>query len=198
MTDLQEEPELIALPESLLAHPDPSVVPPPVETLAPLLPLSDLRWEDFERLCVALVQNLHTDANVRLYGVQGDTQDGIDLYSDTPDEQLVVQCRNVAEMGPAEIEKAVDAFIAGIWADEAGTFILATTQNLTSRRRLDAVRAEVKRLHERKQSFLPWDQEVIGDLLRDRPTIVRRFFGDAWTDRFCGPEQTVGSSSRAA
>ena len=75
-----------------------STRPTPPETRPPLLPLNELGWEDFERLCLRLLEleaeTLHveevnigeraTSAVSRIYGQRGQAQFGIDVYSRDP------------------------------------------------------------------------------------------------------------------
>jgi hypothetical protein len=43
------------------------------------LPLPELQWKTFERFCVSLLQCLHPEAEIHLYGGEGHNQFGIDL-----------------------------------------------------------------------------------------------------------------------
>lgn len=45
-----------------------------------LLPLNDLTWENFERLCLRYVRGRGGVVRTQLYGVKGQAQHGIDLY----------------------------------------------------------------------------------------------------------------------
>src|SRR3954466_8204501 len=66
---------------------------PPVATRPQTLPFHDLAWEDFERLCLRLLQRSTDIAHLevrrtgpvtRLYGSRGQEQAGIDVYSRDP------------------------------------------------------------------------------------------------------------------
>ena len=72
-------------------------VPPPVQTLENLLPVVQLSWENFERLCLRLARESSDIEYCRLYGVRGQAQDGIDLYArqHAADTYTVYQCRKV-------------------------------------------------------------------------------------------------------
>src|SRR4051794_30744142 len=85
------------VPAWLRLPPAGDVVDPPVATKTQLLPFSDLRWEDFERLCLRVLASqaelVHVQASLggeatrpetRLYGKRGQAQFGIDLYSRDP------------------------------------------------------------------------------------------------------------------
>lgn len=52
----------------------------PVSTRLQRLPLAELQWEDFERLCIRLVKKDPDTEFAQSYGVRGQNQEGIDLY----------------------------------------------------------------------------------------------------------------------
>lgn len=56
---------------SYLFTPNSSEITPPIETNANLLPIEQLRWEDFEKLCLRLAQAIHGKNNCEIYGVAG-------------------------------------------------------------------------------------------------------------------------------
>ena len=98
----EKAPQVSSLPAYLLEkpHSDHSI-PPPSLTRKQSLPFSELIWENFERLCKALVE---TDSDVKfcnLYGRQGHRQHGIDLIAfakDLNDNQpRVYQCKRVEQ-----------------------------------------------------------------------------------------------------
>src|SRR5262245_18282624 len=85
--DRQEVPSWLELP------PD-TEVSPPVETRPQVLPLEQLDWDDFERLCLRLVRISGTVEHAQLYGTRGQDQSGIDLYARQEDGVYVVfQCK---------------------------------------------------------------------------------------------------------
>lgn len=76
-----------------LYAPPQSEVAPPVRTRAQLLPLGELSWPDFERLCLRLVRALGGVEHAQLYGVPGQPQGGIDIYARRGSEGYAVyQC----------------------------------------------------------------------------------------------------------
>ena len=81
-------------PPGWLLLPPSSPPSPPVETRVGLLPVEALSWEDFERLCLRLLEleaetvHVHVKDRVgatapvtRGYGSRGQKQLGIDIYS---------------------------------------------------------------------------------------------------------------------
>jgi hypothetical protein len=57
---------------------------PPVESRPQVLPLHELSWEHFERLCLRYVRSCASVVMTQLYGIRGQKQDGIDLYVRLP------------------------------------------------------------------------------------------------------------------
>src|SRR4051812_44750252 len=104
-------PGALPVPASLQTPPLTEIAPP-VETLRQTLPYEDLTWQDFERLCLRLARTEGEIEGCRLYGTQGDDQDGIDLYGRRRgvEKYIVYQCNNEADFGPAKIVAAVDEF----------------------------------------------------------------------------------------
>jgi hypothetical protein len=45
------------------------------------LPLDELPWEDFERLCVRLLKKDQNNEIARTFGIRGEAQGAIDLYA---------------------------------------------------------------------------------------------------------------------
>ena len=53
---------------------------PPVQSRPQVLPLNELSWEHFERLCLRYVRSRASVVMTQLYGIRGQKQHGIDLY----------------------------------------------------------------------------------------------------------------------
>ena len=104
---------------SRLNTPPSSNVPPPSQTLKQELPFGELAWEDFEKLCLRLARKEADVLQCRLYGVQGDKQDGIDIYARTgaSTKYRTYQCKNEKSFAPKKIELAVKKFLDGEWKD---------------------------------------------------------------------------------
>jgi len=64
---------------SWLETPPLSLIKPPVTTRLQELPLGELSWEDFERLCLRLARLEANVEHCQLYGERGQKQEGIDL-----------------------------------------------------------------------------------------------------------------------
>jgi Restriction endonuclease len=65
-------------------------------TLKQTLPLGQLQWKDFERLCVRLIRREGSIVQCRLYGTEGQHQKGIDIFARTDSGDVCVyQCKKV-------------------------------------------------------------------------------------------------------
>ena len=183
---------------SWLAVPSQTRVTEPVDTLLPTLPLGELAWEDFERLCLRLVRREEDVEYCQLYGTRGQDQAGIDLYArkSTSSKYTVFQCKKVRQLGPALIEKTVDEFIEDGWADKTDTFVLCTSENLTSADRADKVREQSELLGKKGIAFTPWDLGAISEKLKAHPDLVHDFFGTGWVRVFCGEQAILGLTYR--
>jgi energy-coupling factor transporter ATP-binding protein EcfA2 len=163
---------------------------PPVDTRAQLLPLNDLTWEHFERLCLRYVRAQSVVVRAQLYGVKGQKQHGIDLYVRLSDplRYEVYQCKRLASFTAADVTKAVDTFLAGKWHEKAKVFRILTSHPVEDTKFGDAIEAAAKRLEVSGISFEVIGQERLSEWLKDHPRIVDDFFSRAWVEGFCGPE----------
>ncbi|RZK28347.1 MAG: hypothetical protein EOO63_11475, partial [Hymenobacter sp.] len=105
------------LPAHLLVPPAAITVAPPVETKLHDLPLNKLRWEDFERLCLRLVQTRFTVEQCELYGVAGQQQLGIDIYArKNSGKYATYHCKRYQKLSSDELRKLVKLFRSSAWA----------------------------------------------------------------------------------
>jgi hypothetical protein len=181
-------PQIDALPAWLELPPKPAVAPP-IVTAAAELPIAELSWVDFERLCLQLARLESDVIGARLYGTAGQAQHGIDLYGRTAhsDEYRVYQCKQVASFDPSVIRDAVESFEAGDWVERTGELVLCTSDTLRTTQRTDEFERQRARLWEKGVRLEVWAREDISDRMRRLPLLVHDFFGRAWVERFCGP-----------
>lgn len=162
----------------------------PTVTRPQLLPLGSVNPKDFERLCYRVTRLEATVEECRLFGVNGQSQDGIDLYARLRDGSYrVVQCkRSSGDFPPAKITAAVDVFLQGEWAKNCATFVLAITANLEQTQAADRIEQERGRLAERGIAFEVWDETALSAVLKDQPRLVDDFFGREAVRVFCGEQ----------
>ena len=170
-------------------------LPPPVQTHNQLLPLSALRWDDFERLCFRLLRAEVGPVRAALYGVPGQAQHGIDMYALTPvalsapqdtRRYVTLQSRRISNVGPKSVENGVADFLKGDWADDSQKFIYATSSSARSTQVLNKIEKLAKSLDQQSIAFEVWDQERISEKLKGYPELVDDFFGRPWVTAFCG------------
>ena len=169
----------------------------PVQTLNQMLPLHELTWEDFERLCLRLLRLEARAVRAGLYGIPGQAQQGIDAYaigSTPPDEatnvrpHVVLQSRRIRDVTPTNLESSVDRFLTGTWAGTSQKFIYATSSPARTTPVIDEIECLGKRLREQTIDFEVWDQESISAKLKEYPELVDDFFGRPWVAAFCGDD----------
>jgi hypothetical protein len=172
-------------------------LPPPVTSAQQELPFDRLSPQRFERLCLALVRREGALEHVQQYGVSGQGQDGIDVYSRAPDGTYVAyQCKRWQTMRPSEIRKAVTVFLDGAWAGRCAQFVLCTSADLRRTELADAIEEQAERLRSRGIRLVVWDADHLSLLLKDAPDLVREFFGPEWEARFI-PEPPNAPEVRA-
>lgn len=175
------------LPPYLTAAPSGRIPDAPVGTRSQLLPLGELSWPDFERLCLRLVEAQGEVIESRLYGLPGEDQQAIDFFARRADGTLAVyQCRRVRSMGPAAIAAAISDFLASEWADAATAFGICTSTNLSSTARAKAVEEQRVVLADRGKDLETWDVNRISTNLKTEPGLVDDFFDRPWVVRFNG------------
>lgn len=150
----------------------------PVQTRVQDLPLRELSWQEFERLCCRLVQREPgLIGTPHLYGIPGQDQKGIDIVAhfatDAEPERRSYQCKNVEGMSAGQL-----------------TAVLADMLKYDARWRIvlvafDAGRELYDVVTGTGNSEL-WDRRTISDKLKGHPDLVADFFGQPWVDAFSG------------
>lgn len=188
---------ILAIPSFLQAVPA-TMPPPPTMTGLQDLPFGQLEWKNFERLCLRLAGEEADIEDCRLYGTQGDDQEGIDIYARLRSERRyrVYQCKRVRDFQPGMIVEAVDAFVQGEWHGRAEQFVLCVADTLSQRKRADALREQTERLAGLGVKLVAWDADGLNHLLKGLPEIVDDFFGRPWTTGFCGAEEAARLGER--
>jgi len=123
---------------------------PPVQSRPGVLPLNELSWEHFERLCLRYVRSRASVVTSQLYGVRGQNQQGIDLYArlTEPARYEVYQCKRLKAFEADDIANAVGKFLKGKWGDKAKAFWIMTSHTIEDTEIADAIVAEQTRLSE--------------------------------------------------
>ncbi|MEI6152621.1 MAG: NACHT domain-containing protein [Deltaproteobacteria bacterium] len=172
---------------SWLDTPPNSKINPPTVTRKQELPFDELSWEDFEKLCLRLARLESTVEHCQLYGVKGQEQEGIDIYSRQKLEEKysVYQCKREKEFGPAKIKSAINKFVEGEWVNKTSIFVLCTMESLASRDRAEEFEAQANILKDKGIALLAWDNQQLSIRLKEIPNLVDDFFGREWVRSFC-------------
>jgi hypothetical protein len=192
----------------VLPEPSCAVNSLPVATRLQRLPLAELTWENFERLCVRLVSKDSDVEFAQAYGVRGQDQEGIDLYvrKCSNGRYVVWQCKRYQKFDEGDVAKAVRRFIkafrvkeSGIPIKEADALILAVTADLSKTAVAREIERQNKRLRRRFNiALIPRDIQGLSDKLKPHSDIVADFFGPAWVEEFCGIRQSSAIASELA
>ena len=178
--------------------PPESPVSPPVRTRPQILPLNELPWDSFQRLCTRLAHRFGNVEFCQEYGTPGQDQEGIDIYVRRPEasEYSVWQCKRYQTFRPSLVEGAVSDFLNGTWASKTDEFVLAVSVDTEEANLAKAIETQAERLHGQSIQFLPLGITQISEQLKDHPDLVDDFFGREWTKTFCGEEAAARLSSR--
>lgn len=175
--------ELQALLDSRGIIPD---LQPPVETLQQILPLEQLSWENFERLCARLIASESAVFECYRYGKLGEEQSGIDILArkwlNGRVEIWVYQCKKYTHFTESDAQKAIQAL-----KYETEHFVI-----LTSTVASKAVRDVVSK----NPITQIWDAEDLSRHLKEHPRIVDDFFGQAWRKMFIGKTTSPTDSTQ--
>lgn len=173
----------------------PHSINPPVITRSQSLPFDKLAWEDFENLCLCLVEQTQNIEEARRYGEHGDYQEGIDIYAKLKSEAsyITYQCKREKDFGPAKIKAAVSTFMEGSWFEKSQKFVICTQESLGSKKRADEIEKQRARLQSLGNyiELEVWDSNRLSRKLKDHPKIVEDFFDTAWAEAFCGKTSTL-------
>ena len=176
-------------PGWLRAEPDGKAPPPPVWAQAALLPFIELKWEDFERLCLRLSER---GANVEAawaYGKSGHAQFGIDILVRKPDGAFHVwQTKRYKSISKSVVKEAVTFFLKHKWAGQAARFVLALACEFTSPGVVEAIEEARTTLKARNIEFEALDASKLTERLRTEPELVDDFFRRPWVEAICPPE----------
>lgn len=189
-------PLLIGRP-AVLSPPDrvPSVSP--VATRVQSLPFDALSWENFERLCHRLIALGGDIEHCARYGLQGDAQEGIDIFARQADGRYhCLQAKRHRSFGAAKLRDAVDLFLAGSWAARTAGFTIAVQAPLRSTAVQEEIERQATRLTARGISFSALDGDALTDRLRGQPALVDDFFGRPWVAALLGQDVANGLGAR--
>jgi hypothetical protein len=188
---LQPE-DLLAAGLTALSEDDDRLQPPDQTTAAPvdpqlqLLPTELMHWTQFERLLLRVAREVRGLRSVSLLGDSGQKQEGLDVIGlDGAGEAEGIQSKRYVKFTKADLDAAVKKFDEGslpfpvprvdIGVACSGHEAKVVARLIEINQDRDDLEVEI------------WDRERLSEMLRDRPEIVREFFGAATAASFCVP-----------
>ena len=178
----------MTLNPSYLYTPSSSRVNPPIKNKIDVLPIDQLKWEDFERLCLRLAQADHGKSNCEVYGIKGQKQHGIDIFGYKGAKYASYQCKRYQTITESELEEAVKVFQGGKWFSKSNEFIFCTSCTLEKTQVQDKFLKLKNDLSAHGIAFIKWDKIQISSILKEHPQIVYDFFGRGWVKAFNGED----------
>lgn len=173
-----------------------SVVNPPIVTNSQEIPIEKLSWEDFEKLCLALVQLDFKISDCEIYGIKGQSQHGIDIFAkQTNGKYSAYQCKRYQDYEISNLEDAIKYFEQHKFKDLSDKFVICTTCEWNKTQLQDFFEKEKTRFKKKNIILEKWDKIQLSRKLKKHPQIVYDFFGLAWVKAFNG-EQALKSLSK--
>jgi hypothetical protein len=182
-------PALSENPAWLREDPVGNAVSFPVRTRPGLLPLHELTWEDFERLCLRLSERGAQVEAAWSYGKSGHAQYGIDVLVRVANGAFHVwQSKRYAKLSARVVNEAIDLFLRHKWAKQAQRFVLAVACEFDSSAVIDAIEAARTKLQAKNIEFEALDASKLTERMKSEPALVDDFFRREWVEPICGPE----------
>ncbi|MCW2608742.1 MAG: hypothetical protein JWO60_3435 [Frankiales bacterium] len=158
----------------------------PVDPLLPLLPTDLMHWTQFERLLMRVAKEVRGLRSVALMGDPGQKQEGLDVIGlDAAGDAEGIQSKKYVKFTKGDLNAAVKKFDEGtlpfpvrrlaIGVACTGHEAKVVTRLVEINKDRDDLEVDI------------WDKERLSEMLRDRPDIVREFFGAATAASFCVP-----------
>jgi hypothetical protein len=171
---------------------------PPIVSNDILLPLEQMPWEDFEKLCLRMVEFVERfdRSDCEIFGRKGQKQDGIDIYALRDNGKYhSFQCKKYKSISSSDLNNIFSEFQDGEWYNKSEKFFICTSANFDDIH-LQKKYEELKKIHSNNGIRVEkWDFTTINRILKTHPQIVYDFFGSEWCKRFCGEEVFINAIS---
>ena len=175
----------------LAADPSDNELAPPLSDPAPLsLNINELPWKTFERLSYKIARSVEGAFDIRMYGTEGQTQHGIDFVGFFEKRSTsVYQAKSRQKFSKSDLDRAVKKYADGQRPFGATRLVIIVACDVDDKEmseKLDSLR----KAHPDLDIEL-WGRTELTEILVDNPDIVKRYFGLAICDRFCGTNYTA-------
>ncbi|MFD0751873.1 NACHT domain-containing protein [Mucilaginibacter calamicampi] len=138
-----------------------------------------LKWEDFQKVSLFLLQKDLSNSAIEEYLRQGHFQAGIDLYhfEQSTGKYVCIQCKHT-DITLSKLKVALSFFLSGEFADKSEAFIITTTTLLQNTKIQTWISEQKITLREQKGiAFDVLDRERLNDRLVWQFRIVEKYFG---------------------
>ncbi|MCT4602881.1 MAG: ATP-binding protein [Marinifilum sp.] len=153
------------------------------------LPFEQLSWELFEELCLKVVQTEFDRSECEKRGIQGQNQDGIDIFAKQEEGVYsVYQCKKYRIFGTADLKKVISRFQEGKYYANSNKFYICTSCDMNSATLQDEFEEYRTKLHEDGIELYKWDKNQLSGILKAHPRIVYDIFGPEFVKAFNGDE----------
>lgn len=152
-----------------------------------MLDWSNITWQNLQKLCLHLAQNIFRDCNFEEYLKEGNDQDGIDLLSiqQPGGKYITIQCKKVESLPESTAKKIIEDFVESYFIRQSSVFILATSTSIGE----VAKKYLLKSAKEIRQRFnielWTWDKGYLEEQLRNEFTLVSTFFSPQAAHEHC-------------
>ena len=167
--------------------------PPPAQSRLQVLPFGEITWENFERLCYRLVKTSATVEHCARYGLQGEAQDGIDIFGRLENGKYECwQAKRTKSFGVTKLKNAAALFEKGSWASKSEQFVIAVQASVEATATQNEIERQVARFKRKGIAFRVYGPEQLTEMLRPHPTIIDDFFGRPWVEALLGSDASEG------
>ncbi len=168
-----------------LLDPPSALAPPIPDPQIQLLNFNELGWHDFQRLVVAIAQDVDGHREAYVYGTPGQAQHGLDVIGvNDRGEVHAYQARDVTAFTESDLRKAIVDFAAGKRPRSPSRFVIVVACSTERTQLLDQL-SELRQAYAGDFDIDLYGKAKLSDMLRTQPEIVHRFFGSATAERFC-------------
>lgn len=158
----------------------------PVDPQLPLLPTDRMHWTQFERLLLRVAREVRGLRSVSLLGDPGQKQEGLDVIGlDGAGQAEGIQSKKYVKFTKADLDAAVEKFNEGTTPFPVPRLVIGVACSGHEAK----VAQRLVEINKNRDGFEVeiLDNERLSELLRNRPEIVREFFGAATAVSFCVP-----------
>jgi hypothetical protein len=147
----------------------------------------NIKWEEFQKICLHLAQNIFRNCNFEEYLKGGNVQDGIDLLSiqQPGGKNIAIQCKKVQSLPESKAKKVIEAFVENYFVRQSSIFILATSTSIGEVAKKYLLKSAKQLKRDFDVDFWVWDRDYLEEQLRKEYTLVSSFFSPRIADEHC-------------